>query len=185
MDTARKLLWLRLGIGTVVILVIGLAAWAIGTGPRSLIGGRDELRASINTPPSDPTGQFVAAVLGNTEDIWDEIFAEAGQAYRRPKLRLFSGAEQTPCGDLQRTMVYCPLDERIYLDTSIFRDLETRFRACTSDKACEFAEAYLIAREVGHHVQNLLGHFGQGTAAAGVWRPRRCRPLAGAGRATS
>jgi predicted metalloprotease len=162
-----------LGIGTIIIL--GLVGWALGIDPRLLIGGAEILqgggqqqqryeqpaqpRASRNTPPTDPTGQFIAAVLGDTEDTWGQIFADGGQTYRRPKLRLFSGSEQTPCAYAQSAMgpFYCPIDQRVYLDTSFFRDMQTRFRACNSDKACEFSEAYVIAHEVGHHVQNLLG----------------------------
>ena len=98
-------------------------------------------------------------MLGNTEDTWTEIFKASGQQYRAPKLRMFSGAVQSACGLAQSAMgpFYCPSDQRVYLDTSFFQDLQTRFRGCTSNKACEFSEAYVIAHEVGHHVQNLLG----------------------------
>src|SRR6186713_1714414 len=97
-------------------------------------------------------------VLGHTEDTWTEIFKNGGQQYRVPRLRLYSGAIQGGCGFAQSAMgpFYCPNDRRIYLDTSFFRDMQVRFRGC-SGKACEFAEAYVIAHEVGHHVQNLLG----------------------------
>ncbi len=162
-----------LGLGTIVI--IALVAWALGINPLVLLGGADVLqgggstqarydqptqpRASRNSPPQDQTGDFIAAVLGDTEDTWGQIFSEAGQTYERPKLRLFSGAERTPCVYAQAAMgpFYCPIDQRVYLDTSFFRDLQKRFRACDSDKACQFSEAYVIAHEVGHHVQNLLG----------------------------
>jgi predicted metalloprotease len=108
--------------------------------------------------PKDKLGDFVAAVLGNTEDTWTEIFKNGGQQYRVPRLRLYSGAIQGGCGSAQSAMgpFYCPNDRRIYLDTSFFRDMEVRFRGC-SGKACEFASAYVIAHEVAHHVQNLLG----------------------------
>jgi len=104
-------------------------------------------------------GQFVSAVLGDTEDTWTAIFRASGQTYRAPKLRLFSGSEQSGCGFAQAAMgpFYCPTDQRVYLDTSFFQDLQTRFHGCTGNKACEFSEAYVIAHEVGHHVQNLLG----------------------------
>jgi len=100
----------------------------------------------------------VAAVLGDTEDRWREIFEQNGQTYRPPKLRLFSGADASACGFAQAVMgpFYCPNDQHVYLDTSFFQDLQTRSHGC-SGKACEFAEAYVIAHEVGHHVQNLLG----------------------------
>ena len=105
-----------------------------------------------------PAQDFVAAVLGNTEDTWREIFKNSGQQYSVPRLRLYSGVVQGGCGMAQAAMgpFYCPNDRRIYLDTSFFRDIQARFRGC-SGKACEFAEAYVIAHEVGHHVQNLLG----------------------------
>jgi predicted metalloprotease len=108
--------------------------------------------------PKDQMGDFVAAMLGNTEDTWTAIFQNSSQQYRAPKLRLFEGSEQGGCGFAQAAMgpFYCPTDKRIYLDTSFFRDMRVRFRGC-SGKACEFAEAYVIAHEVGHHVQNLLG----------------------------
>jgi predicted metalloprotease len=159
-----------LGIGTIIVL--GLIGWALGIDPRLLIGGADILmggraqheqverapRPTRGGPPSDKSGQFVAAILGNTEDTWQEIFRAGGQRYRPPKLRLFSGAIQGGCGFAQAAMgpFYCPNDQRIYLDASFFNDIERRFGGC-SGKACEFAEAYVIAHEVGHHVQNLLG----------------------------
>jgi predicted metalloprotease len=103
-------------------------------------------------------GQFVAAVVGDTEDRWKEIFAQGGRTYRPPKLRLFNGAVQSACGFARAAMgpFYCPNDQHVYLDTSFFDELERRFRGCQG-KACEFAEAYVISHEVGHHVQNLLG----------------------------
>jgi len=160
-----------LGIGTIVILT--LLGWALGIDPSFLIGGAEVLnrdnpaRYEQRNPseprrtgkPTDMTGDFVAAVLGDTEDRWSEIFQAGGQHYRPPKLRLFAGSEPTPCAFAQSAMgpFYCPRDERIYLDTSFFRDLQTKFRGCENSKACAFAEAYVIAHEVGHHVQNQLG----------------------------
>jgi uncharacterized protein len=109
--------------------------------------------------PSDRTGQFVAAVLGSTEAQWRDIFAREGLTYRPPKLVLFSGATRSACGFAQAAMgpFYCPNDQKVYLDTSFFRDLERRFHGCDNNKACEFSDAYVIAHEVGHHVQNLRG----------------------------
>ena len=158
-----------LGIGAVVVL--GLIGWALGIDPRLLIGGAEMLnqgrqQSPYTTPqqrktgvPKDAMGQFVSAVLGDTEDTWTAIFRASGQTYRAPKLRLFSGSEQSGCGFAQAAMgpFYCPTDQRVYLDTSFFQDLQTRFHGCTGNKACEFSEAYVIAHEVGHHVQNLLG----------------------------
>jgi hypothetical protein len=155
-----------LGIGTIVVL--GLIGWALGIDPRVLIGGAELAgggsqyqqphRTVRSGKPSDTTGDFVAAVLGNTEDVWSAIFSEDGQQYRPPKLRLFSGSEQSACGFAQAAMgpFYCPRDQRVYLDTSFFDELRNRFHGC-SGKACQFAQAYVIAHEVGHHVQNLLG----------------------------
>ena len=154
-----------LGIGGIIILA--LIGWALGIDPSVLLGGlQDQSTQSpsrYETPnsagrPADQMGQFVAAVLGDTEDRWREIFAQSGNTYRPPKLRLFSGADASACGFAQSAMgpFYCPNDQHVYLDTTFFRDLQTRFHGC-SGKACEFAEAYVIAHEVGHHVQNLLG----------------------------
>jgi predicted metalloprotease len=158
-----------LGIGTIVVL--GLIGWALGIDPSILIGGAEMVNSGRHSQqpyepsqprqagaPKDKMGDFVAAVLGNTEDTWTEIFKSGGQQYRVPRLRLYSGAIQGGCGFAQSAMgpFYCPNDRRIYLDTSFFRDMQVRFRGC-SGKACEFAEAYVIAHEVGHHVQNLLG----------------------------
>jgi predicted metalloprotease len=117
------------------------------TGPQSRSG-----------TPSDESGQFVAAVLGSTEDTWQAVFQQSGKRYNAPKLRLFAGAVQGGCGMAQAAMgpFYCPRDKRIYLDTAFFREIEQRFRGC-SGKACKFSQAYVIAHEVGHHVQNELG----------------------------
>jgi predicted metalloprotease len=158
-----------LGIGTLVVLA--LVGWAFGIDPRLLIGGAEMINGGGSSyqqsynrrepragAPSDSTGQFVAAVLGNTEDVWTKIFSESGQTYRPARLRLYSGVEQGGCGFAQAAMgpFYCPRDRRIYLDTSFFREMRDRFHGCEG-KACEFSQAYVIAHEVGHHVQNLLG----------------------------
>jgi uncharacterized protein len=158
-----------LGIGTVVVL--GLIGWALGIDPSILIGGAEILNGGgshsqqpYQQPsrrtgtPSDKSGQFVAAILGNTEDVWTEIFRASGRDYKSAPIRLYRGGEQGGCGFAQAAMgpFYCPRDQRIYLDTSFFREIEQRFHGC-SGKACEFAEAYVIAHEVGHHVQDLLG----------------------------
>jgi len=165
-----------LGIGTIIVL--GLIGWATGIDPRILIGGAELINGGTHYQqpyqpstrrtgaPSDRTGQFVAAVLGNTEDTWAAIFTNMGKQYRPPRLRLYRGGEQGGCGFAQAAMgpFYCPSDQRIYLDTSFFNDMQVRFHGC-SGKACEFAEAYVIAHEVGHHVQNLLGILPKATAA--------------------
>ena len=109
--------------------------------------------------PTDPAGQFIAAILGDTEDRWKDIFARSGQAYRPPRLVLYRGMTGQPCGGNALTAMgpfYCPDDQKIYLDPSYLRELETRFRACTGTD-CQASAAFVIARSVGHHVQNLLG----------------------------
>jgi len=159
-----------LGIGTVII--IGLISWYFGIDPSVLLngaqiltgGGATSQQTSPAPPvtagtPSDSTGKFVALVLGDTEDRWTEIFAANGRTYQPPKLRLFARSEPTPCAFAQSAMgpFYCPRDQRIYLDTSFFDDLQRKFGGCSNSNACKFSEAYVIAHEVGHHVQNELG----------------------------
>jgi hypothetical protein len=162
-----------LGIGGMVVL--GLVGWALGIDPFVLINGANVImggnQGGYQQPyqaprqpsgrtgtPSDEAGRFVARVLGSTEVQWKDIFAKDGQTYRAPKLIMFSGATRSACGTAQSAMgqFYCPNDQEVYLDTAFFRELETRFRGC-SGKACDFSKAYVIAHEVGHHVQNLLG----------------------------
>jgi len=157
-----------LGIGTVVIL--GLLAWVFGIDPRVLIGGAEMISrngqtqqqtdAGSNGAPSDEMGHFVSAILGSTEAEWKDIFAQAGKTYAPPTLVMFSGATQSACGLAQAAMgpFYCPIDQKVYLDTSFFQDLERRFRACdVGSKTWQFSQAYVIAHEIGHHVQNQLG----------------------------
>jgi predicted metalloprotease len=158
-----------LGIGT--ILILGLIGWALGIDPSVLINGAQILQGGGGSPtqqsgappqtsPQDKeTMDFVSAVLGDTEDRWTEIFRASGRTYHPPKLVLFSGAIQGGCGQARSAMgpFYCPRDQQVYLDTSFFRDMQRKFGACSDDKACRFAEAYVIAHEVGHHVQDELG----------------------------
>ncbi len=159
-----------LGIGTIII--IGLISWYFGIDPSVLINGAQILtggglaaqQAGPAHPvaagtPSDPTGKFVALVLGDTEDRWKEIFSAGGRTYHPPRLRLFSGAERGGCGLAQSAMgpFYCPRDRRIYLDISFFEDLQNKFGGCSNNKTCQFSEAYVIAHEVGHHVQDERG----------------------------
>jgi predicted metalloprotease len=161
-----------LGIGAMVVL--GLIGWALGIDPRLLIGGAEILsggQSQYQQPsqtsggaqvrrgaPSDDIGKFVATVLGNIDAEWTDIFQKSGQAYRNPVLVLYQGQVAGGCGTAQSAMgpFYCPNDQKVYLDTSFFREMETRFRGCEG-KACQFSQAYVIAHEVGHHVQNLFG----------------------------
>jgi len=160
------------GLGIGAVIIIGLISWYFGIDPSVLLNGAQILTGGEATSqqtsqappvtagtPSDPTGKFVALVLGSTEDVWTEIFAASGRTYHPPKLRLFSGSEPTPCAFAQSAMgpFYCPRDQRIYLDTSFFEDMQRKFGACSNSNACKFSEAYVIAHEVGHHVQDELG----------------------------
>lgn len=159
-----------LGVGTLLLLTA--VGWALGINPIYLIGGAEivsGLRAPQQQtqptnnkvdPASDRTGEFVAAVLGSTEVQWRDIFAQNGRAYEPPTLVMFSGATRSACGNAQSAMgpFYCPNDRKVYLDTTFFDDLERRFRGCEiGSKSCQFAQAYVITHEIGHHVQNLLG----------------------------
>jgi uncharacterized protein len=163
----------RGGIGIGTIVVLGLLGWALGIDPRVLIQGAEEMSqgggtrqqsdagptASTGTP-SDAMGHFVSAILGSTEAEWTDVFAKAGKTYTPPTLVMFSGATQSGCGAARAAMgpFYCPLDQKVYLDTSFFEDLQRRFGACdVGSKTCQFSEAYVIAHEIGHHVQNQLG----------------------------
>jgi len=170
-----------IGIGTMILL--GIAGWALGINPLYLIGGAEILsRLGGSQPqqsqpapgnattqaPTDQMGEFVSAVLGSTEAQWKEIFAQAGKTYQPPALVMFTGGTRSGCGIAQSAMgpFYCPLDQKVYLDTSFFQDLERRFRGCdVGSKSCQFAQAYVITHEIGHHVQNLLGILPQVQAA--------------------
>lgn len=146
----------RLGIGGVVIVL--LASAIFGFDPRILLDGGMPVSVEQSRPADraaeEPLRDFVAAVLGDTEKTWGELFRRNGQTYREPKLVLFSGAVDSACGFAQAAMgpFYCPADQRVYLDLSFFAELRQRFKA-----PGDFAQAYVIAHEVGHHVQTLLG----------------------------
>jgi predicted metalloprotease len=188
-----------IGIGTVVVL--GLIGWALGIDPSLLIGvrrccqvvGRNNNQMSARKPKRCTirrNGPVRSAVLGSTEVQWTEIFEKSGRPYKQPTSSMFSGATQSGCGFAQSAMgpFYCPLDQKVYLDTSFFQDLERRFRACdVGSKTCQFSQAYVIAHEIGHHVQNLLGLLpkvqeaqrGMGKAEANTCRfGSSCRPIA-------
>jgi hypothetical protein len=161
------------GLGVGGVIVLGIIGYALGIDPRILIGGaemlmgggqpqfREPARESAQRrtgTPTDNVGQFVAAVLGSADATWKVVFERDGQSYQRPRLVMFSQATRSSCGRAESAMgpFYCPPSKEIYLDTSFFSQLERRFKGCTG-RACEFAQAYVIAHEVGHHVQNLLG----------------------------
>ncbi len=157
----------QLGLGTIVIL--GIIGWALGIDPRVLIGGAEVLEgkngAQTETTqpqpqtqagaPNDQIGQFVAAILAETEDVWTQILpAQKGVQYIPPHLVLYSGSTRSGCGGAQSAMgpFYCPVDQKVYLDTSFFRDMKEHYGG-----GGDFAYAYVIAHEVGHHVQDQLG----------------------------
>ncbi|MBW8317182.1 MAG: neutral zinc metallopeptidase [Hydrogenophaga sp.] len=153
-----------IGLGTIVIALIG--GWIFGINPMtilSFLGGAGDLAPSQtqNAPasapagkPTDEMGQFVAAVLGGTEDVWMTVFQQSGSQYQKPRLVLFRGAVPTACGTGQSAMgpFYCPGDQKVYIDLSFYETLRSQLGA-----PGDFAQAYVIAHEVGHHVQNLMG----------------------------
>jgi len=152
-----------LGIGAVVILT--LIGWATGIDPNTLIGGAEMMsddgqQASYSPAgregvPADATGGFVAKVLGETEDVWTQVLPQqTGVQYQKPILVLYSGMTQSGCGTAQSAMgpFYCPLDGKVYLDTSFFRDMEQKLGGGGA-----FPDAYVIAHEIGHHVQDQIG----------------------------
>src|SRR6185312_2740969 len=160
-----------LGIGTLIVL--GLVGYAFGIDPRILIGGAqiltggqaptyqtDRSTTSAKTgAPTDAMGSMIAGILGEIDDRWSEIFQASGQTYKGPRIVLFRNVTNGGrCGMAQSAMgpFYCPPDQKIFLDTGFFREVETRFRGC-SGSACKFTAAYIIAHEAGHHIQNLLG----------------------------
>ena len=150
------------GLGTLVLIVIAL--W-LGVDPQLLFnpqpGGQPpgaaagpEGGAPADAGPDDELKQFVRVVLASTEDVWHEQFREMGREYREPRLVLFTDQVASACGYASAAVgpFYCPPDQQVYLDLGFFREMQTRFRA-----PGDFAQAYVIAHEVGHHVQNLLG----------------------------
>jgi predicted metalloprotease len=147
-----------LGGGGILLLVA--IAFLTGQDPIQLLESIGGPSASVQSEPgqvgapTDELGQFAAAVLGSTEDVWDGVFSAAGQRYQKPTLVLFSDAVDSRCGFSSAAVgpFYCPLDGKVYLDLSFFAELDRRFGA-----PGDFARAYVITHEVGHHVQNLLG----------------------------
>jgi len=149
-----------LGIGGIVVILI--ICWITGINPLTLLSGGDigfdgggyEQQTTGGPPANDDTTAFVRTVLAETEDTWSGIFQANGGNYENPTLVLFSGQVNSACGFASSATgpFYCPNDHKLYLDTDFFQELEQRF-----DAAGDFAEAYVIAHEVGHHVQNLLG----------------------------
>lgn len=152
------------GFGSIgMIVVVLLISWALGINPLSLLSGTDILPQTNYQPErsrpvaqagNDELGQFVGTVLGSTEDVWGAIFSNAGERYPAPVLVLFSGRTQSGCGAASAATgpFYCPADRQIYLDLAFYNQLRRQFGA-----PGDFAQAYVLAHEVGHHVQNLTG----------------------------
>jgi len=147
-----------IGIGTIVVAVI---AYFLGIDPTTVIDASQQINAQRGSQeaapqgaPADEMGQFISKVLGSTEDVWTQLFREGGRRYEPPTLVLYTQAVRSACGMGQAAMgpFYCPNDRKLYIDLAFYRDLKERFKA-----PGDFAQAYVIAHEVGHHVQNQLG----------------------------
>ena len=160
-----------LGVGGIAIALI---AYFLGFDPGAVmsvveqVAPQHETREAPKGAPADQMGQFVSKVLGSTEDVWGRIFQQSKSRYRPPTLVLYDGQVRSACGMGQSAVgpFYCSGDEKLYIDLAFFRDLQTRFRA-----PGDFAQAYVIAHEVGHHVQNLTGAFQKMEAARGRVSP--------------
>jgi uncharacterized protein len=152
------------GIGLGSIAVALVAGWVFGINPLTVLsllsggdpgGAQPSVQAPAGKPPADDTmARFVSTVLADTEDVWRDQFKAMGATYREPKLRLFRGSQPTACGRGEAAMgpFYCPGDEKVYIDLAFYDTLRTRLGA-----PGDFAQAYVIAHEVGHHVQHLMG----------------------------
>lgn len=152
------------GLGLVAVVVVSLL---LGVDPGVILGQLEggmppssnyqeqaQPQGGSGAATNDPSVRFVSRVLASTEDVWTAEFQKAGRQYRAPRLVLFTGAVQSGCGAAQSAMgpFYCPVDQRVYLDLSFFREMAQRLGA-----PGDFAQAYVVAHEIGHHVQNLLG----------------------------
>ncbi len=167
------------GVGGVILLLIYLLLGGdlqtlLNVAQESQPPATNQLDRSAPNAPKDEMSQFVAVVLGDTEDAWHEIFRQMGRQYQEPKLVLFSHQTRTGCGFASSASgpFYCPDDRKVYIDLSFYRELQDRFGA-----PGDFAQAYVIAHEVGHHVQNLLGISERVLSARGRVSEREFRQL--------
>ena len=150
------------GIGVIIVVVLGLLTGQDPTEILSNIQGNQTVEESGTRPagarPDDQTADFVSAVLGSTEDVWSAIYKENGSQYQTPTLQIFENVTQGGCGGASAAMgpFYCPADQKVYIDLDFCNQLRDRFKA-----PGEFAVAYVVAHEIGHHVQNLMGISGQ------------------------
>jgi predicted metalloprotease len=164
------------GLSITSLIIIGVISLMLGINPLELLGGGEGVPRMPDIPRTSPSSRspfelpsaqgprvpaqndelakFVGRVLADTEDVWERVFQAAGKRYDKPTLVLFTGATRTECGVGQAAMgpFYCPLDRKVYIDLAFYRELKDRFHA-----PGDFAQAYVIAHEVGHHVQTLLG----------------------------
>ena len=153
------------GLGSIVVLIIALL---LGADPRQLLEqapvdqGTETQTSRTTNPEEEELKSFTRVVLASTEDVWTDIFRQSGGNYRKPTLVLFTDQVSSACGQANAAVgpFYCPGDEKLYLDFAFFRDLQSRFRA-----PGDFAQAYVIAHEVGHHIQRLLGTMDRVSAA--------------------
>lgn len=157
------------GLGCGGVLLVLVISYLTGNDPAQLLRllqqaqpAEQQTGPAPGPPANDRQGEFAKKILGSTEDVWTAIFAKSGQTYEKPKLVLFSDEVQSACGYTTSAVgpFYCPADRKLYLDFSFFEELDRRFGA-----PGEFAQAYVIAHEIGHHVQNLLGIADQVTEA--------------------
>ena len=150
-----------IGIGTIVVALVG--GWIFGINPLTILGllsggsppAQVQQQGPAHRPPADDQmAKFVSTVLADTEDVWKDVFAKNGKTYSNPKLVLFRGSTQTACGQGQAAMgpFYCPGDQKVYIDLGFYETLKNRLGA-----PGDFAQAYVISHEIGHHVQNLMG----------------------------
>jgi len=155
-----------IGIGTIVVALLG--GWVLGINPLTILGllsgggppaHVQQQPGPAQRPPADDTmARFVSTVLADTEDVWGQVFSQGGGRYQEPRLVLFRGSTPTSCGTGQAAMgpFYCPADQKVYIDLGFYETLKNRLGA-----PGDFAQAYVIAHEVGHHVQNQLGISGK------------------------
>ncbi len=159
---------IAVGGGGLAILILALLVWLCGGDPQSFLQQQQQPAQQQQQPQTRQTGgsdensEFVSTVLASTEDVWNEVFRKNGLKYEEPKLVLFSNRIASACGNADSSMgpFYCPGDNKLYLDFAFFNELKREFKA-----PGDFAQAYVIAHEVGHHVQNLLGTMDQVTRA--------------------
>lgn len=167
----------RLGIkGTIIVIIIGLIVWKVfGINPLALLGGGQPASQQVSSQPyqegsqEEITRKMAAVVLADTETVWQQIFQSEGKQYTQPTLVLFTNSVQSACGAGQSAMgpFYCPADQKLYIDLSFFQEMREKMgisgdqqgssEGNAANQAGDFAQAYVIAHEVGHHVQNLLG----------------------------